>query len=62
MISGSEVAFFSLDASKWKKEEDKTSVMQIKKLLQKPNHLISNNINIKQFYKCCYYYTIYIHN
>ena len=52
MISGSEVAYFSLDASKWKVEEDKTSVMQIKKLLQKPNHLlatilISNNfINV----------------
>ena len=52
MISGSEVAYFSLDASKWKEEEDKTSVMQIKKLLQKPNHLlatilISNNfINV----------------
>ena len=52
MISGSEVAYFSLDASKWKDEEDKTSVTQIKKLLQKPNHLlatilISNNfINV----------------
>lgn len=52
MISGSEVAYFSLDASKWKEEEDKTSVIQIKKLLQKPNHLlatilISNNfINV----------------
>ena len=52
MISGSEVAYFSLDASKWKEEEDKTSVTQIKKLLQKPNHLlatilISNNfINV----------------
>ena len=52
MISGSEVAYFSLDASKWKEEEDKTSIMQIKKLLQKPNHLlatilISNNfINV----------------
>jgi Mg2+/Co2+ transporter CorB len=52
MISGSEVAYFSLDASKWKEEDDKTSVTQIKKLLQKPNHLlatilISNNfINV----------------
>lgn len=50
MISGSEVAYFSLDASKWK--EDKISATQIKKLLQKPNHLlatilISNNfINV----------------
>ena len=52
MISGSEVAYFSLNASKWKEEKDKTSVTQIKKLLQKPNHLlatilISNNfINV----------------
>ena len=52
MISGSEVAYFALDASKWKEEKDKTSVKQIKKLLQKPNHLlatilISNNfINV----------------
>ena len=52
MISGSEVAYFSLDASKWKEEEDKTSVTQIKKMLVNPNHLlatilISNNfINV----------------
>ncbi len=52
MISGSEVAYFSLDASKWKEEVDKTSITQIKKLLHKPNHLlatilISNNfINV----------------
>ena len=52
MISGSEVAYFSLDASKWQDEQDKISVTQIKKLLQKPNHLlatilISNNfINV----------------
>ena len=52
MISGSEVAYFSLDASKWQEEQDKISVTQIKKLLQKPNHLlatilISNNfINV----------------
>ena len=52
MISGSEVAYFSLKASKWKEEKDKASVTQIKKLLQKPNHLlatilISNNfINV----------------
>ncbi len=52
MISGSEVAYFSLDASKWLEEKDKTSIAQIKKLLSKPNHLlatilISNNfINI----------------
>ena len=52
MISGSEVAYFALDASKWKEEKDKTSVTQIKKLLEKPNHLlatilISNNfINV----------------
>ena len=52
MISGSEVAFFSLDASKWEDERDTTSVTQIKKMLHKPNHLlatilISNNfINV----------------
>jgi gliding motility-associated protein GldE len=52
MISGSEVAFFSLDASKWEDEKDTTSVTQIKKMLHKPNHLlatilISNNfINV----------------
>lgn len=52
MISGSEVAYFSLDASKWKNERDSTSVMQIKRMLLKPNHLlatilISNNfINV----------------
>ena len=52
MISGSEVAFFSLDASKWENEKDSTSVTQIKKMLAKPNHLlatilISNNfINV----------------
>jgi|TARA_Y100000385_G_scaffold128595_1_gene133933 gliding motility-associated protein GldE len=52
MISGSEVAFFSLDASKWEDEKDSTSEAQIKKMLHKPNHLlatilISNNfINV----------------
>ena len=52
MISGSEVAYFSLDASKWFREKDKASVEKIKNLLQKPNHLlatilISNNfINV----------------
>ena len=52
MISGSEVAFFSLDASKWEDEKDSTSEAQIKKMLYKPNHLlatilISNNfINV----------------
>jgi putative hemolysin len=52
MISGSEVAFFSLDASKWEENDDEISLSQIKKLLQKPNHLlatilISNNfINV----------------
>ena len=54
MISGSEVAYFSLDASKWKEEADKTSVTQIKKLLQKPNHLlatilISNNFHLNLY-------------
>ena len=52
MISGSEVAYFSLDASKWFREKEKASVEKIKNLLQKPNHLlatilISNNfINV----------------
>ena len=52
MISGSEVAFFSLDASKLEESDDELSLSQIKKLLQKPNHLlatilISNNfINV----------------
>ena len=52
MISGSEVAYFSLDASKWEDEKDIASVAQIKKMLLKPNHLlatilISNNfINV----------------
>jgi len=52
MISGSEVAFFSIDASKLKKEKDLSSISNIKKLLKRPNHLlatilISNNfINV----------------
>ena len=51
LISGSEVAFFSLDSSKLA-DEEKDSVAPIKKLMQKPNHLlatilISNNfINV----------------
>ncbi|MGC6470628.1 MAG: gliding motility-associated protein GldE [Flavobacteriales bacterium] len=50
LISGSEVAFFSLDASKLNNEKEDNT--QIKKLLQRPNHLlatilISNNfINV----------------
>ena len=52
MISGSEVAFFSIDAAKLKKEKDLSSISNIKKLLRRPNHLlatilISNNfINV----------------
>ena len=51
LISGSEVAFFSLDSSKLA-DKDEESVSQIKKLMQKPNNLlatilISNNfINV----------------
>ena len=49
MISGSEVAFFSLNASTWENEKNSKSVNQIKKMLKKPNHLlatilISNNL------------------
>ena len=51
LISGSEVAFFSLDASKWE-NESKADIKPIKKLLKRPNFLlatilISNNfINV----------------
>lgn len=51
LISGSEVAFFSLDSAKLAEKESEP-VKQIKKLMQKPNHLlatilISNNfINV----------------
>ena len=52
MISGSEVAYFSLDASKWEEEKSNPKIAQIKKLLHNPNRLlatilISNNfINV----------------
>lgn len=52
MISGSEVAYFSLDASKWENEKNNPKILQIKKLLLNPNRLlatilISNNfINV----------------
>ena len=51
LISGSEVAFFSLDASKWQNESE-NDIRPIKKLLKRPNFLlatilISNNfINV----------------
>ena len=62
MISGSEVAYFSLDASKWKEEEDKTSVTQIKKITSETQSFVSNNIDIKQLYQCSHYYTLYLHD
>ena len=51
LISGSEVAFFSLDAAKWDSEKE-DDIEPIKKLLKRPNYLlatilISNNfINV----------------
>ncbi|MEC8611163.1 MAG: DUF21 domain-containing protein, partial [Bacteroidota bacterium] len=51
LISGSDVAFFSLDASKWQNENE-SDIRPIKKLLKRPNFLlatilISNNfINV----------------
>ena len=49
MISGSEVAFFSIDPTKLKTEKNLSSISKIKKLLNKPNYLlatilISNNL------------------
>ena len=49
MISGSEVAFFSIDPTKLKTEKNLSSISKIKKLLNRPNHLlatilISNNL------------------
>ncbi len=49
MISGSEIAFFSIDPTKLKTEKNLSSISKIKKLLNKPNYLlatilISNNL------------------
>jgi len=49
MITGSEVAFFSIDPTKLKTEKNLSSISKIKKLLNKPNYLlatilISNNL------------------
>ena len=49
MISGSEIAFFSIDPTKLKTEKNLSSISKIKKLLNRPNYLlatilISNNL------------------
>ena len=48
LISGSEVAFFSLDASKWGNENETETVL-IKKLLKRPNHLLATILITNNF-------------
>tara|TARA_B100000768_G_scaffold26600_1_gene24697 strand:+ start:30121 stop:31353 length:1233 start_codon:yes stop_codon:yes gene_type:complete len=49
LISGSEVAFFSIDPKKWNKKEEKISYKLIGKLLEKPNKLLATILIANNF-------------
>lgn len=49
LISGSEVAFFSIDPKKWNKKEEKNSYKLIGKLLEKPNKLLATILIANNF-------------
>jgi gliding motility-associated protein GldE len=49
LISGSEVAFFSIDPKKWNKKEDKDNYKIIGKLLEKPNKLLATILIANNF-------------
>ena len=50
LISGSEVAFFSLKTNNWKEENTETSKVLIKKLLNRPNHLLATILIANNFF------------
>ena len=49
LISGSEVAFFSIDPKKWNKKEERISYKLIGKLLEKPNKLLATILIANNF-------------